>query len=125
MKHKTTAITALLSIVALISFILLVVSLVATNPTRLGPGGVTFWFINLLLLITSSISIGLYVNRASRAESRSKLLNSSIRTGALVGFSLTLLVALSSLRSLSWRDIILLLLLVILVELYFRTRRDA
>ena len=125
MKHKTTAVVTLLGIVALVTFVLLVVSVVATNPTKLGPGGVTFWFINLLLLITSSVSFGLYMNRVNKAESKSKLLNSSVRTGALVGFSLTLLVALSSLRSLSWRDIILLLLLVVLVELYFRTRRDA
>jgi hypothetical protein len=42
-----------------------------------------------------------------------------------LGFSVTLLLALSSLRSLNWRDIILLILLVVLVEVFFRTRRGA
>ena len=123
MKVKNSLIITLVVIVALISVSILAVSIATTNPTKLGPGGVTFWFINLLVLLSSLLSLLIYSLQYKKSDQKRKLLFSSIRTGCLMGFAFTLLLALSSLRSLSWRDIILLVLLVILVELLFRTRR--
>jgi len=125
MKNKVSALIVLLSVVAFVSSAIFVVAILMTNPSKLGPGGVTFWFIDVLLVISSVTTLSLYLARRNKAESKKKLLLSSARTGSILGFSLTLLLALSSLRSLNWRDIILLLLLVVLVEVFFRTRRDA
>jgi hypothetical protein len=115
----------IISIVAFVSLAVFVVAILMTNPTKLGPGGVTFWFIDVLLMISSITTLSLFLARRNNAESKKRLLLSSARTGSILAFSLTLLLALSSLRSLNWRDIILLLLLVILVEVFFRTRREA
>ena len=115
----------IISIVAFVSLAVFMAAILMTNPTKLGPGGVTFWFIDVLLMISSITTLILYLARRNRAESKKSLLLSSARTGSILAFSLTLLLALSSLRSLNWRDIILLLLLVILVEVFFRTRREA
>ena len=125
MKNKSKLIITILIVLLIASFATFVASIVITNPTKLGPGGVTFWFINFLVLISTLTSLALYFIRMGKTDSRKKLLISSVRTGSIIGFSLTLLLALSSLRSLNWRDIILLLLLVILVEVFFRTRRDS
>jgi hypothetical protein len=125
MKNKNSYIIAILILVALVSSALFVLSLLITNPTKLGPGGVTFWFIDLLLMLISLSTLGIYSYHSRRSETKSRVLVSSFRTGSLIGFTLTLLFALSSLRSLSWRDIILLVLLVALVEILFRTRRSS
>lgn len=125
MKNKVSGLIVIISIVAFVSLAVFVVAIFMTNPTKLGPGGVTFWFIDVLLMISSITTLFLYLARRNRAESKKSLLLSSARTGSILAFSLTLLLALSSLRSLNWRDIILLLLLVILVEVFFRTRREA
>jgi len=125
MKNKVTALLSLIAFVAFITICLFVVSIFVTNPTKLGPGGVTFWFINFLLMISSLSTLLLYFLRSKKTEFKKKLLLSCLRTGSILGFSVTLLLALSSLRSLNWRDIILLVLLVILVEVFFRTRRGA
>jgi hypothetical protein len=125
MKNKVSGLIVIISIVAFVSLAVFVVAILMTNPTKLGPGGVTFWFIDVLLMISSITTLSLYLARRNNAESKKRLLLSSARTGSILAFSLTLLLALSSLRSLNWRDIILLLLLVILVEVFFRTRREA
>lgn len=125
MKNKVSALIVIISIVAFVSLAVFAVAILMTNPTKLGPGGVTFWFIDVLLMISSITTLSLYLARRNSAESKKRLLLSSARTGSILAFSLTLLLALSSLRSLNWRDIILLLLLIILVEVFFRTRREA
>ena len=125
MKNKVSGLIVIISIVAFVSLAVFVVAILMTNPTKLGPGGVTFWFIDVLLMISSITTLSLYLARRNNAESKKRLLLSSARTGSILAFSLTLLLALSSLRSLNWSDIILLLLLVILVEVFFRTRREA
>jgi hypothetical protein len=125
MKNKVSGLIVIISIVAFVSLAVFVVAILMTNPTKLGPGGVTFWFIDVLLMISSITTLSLFLARRNNAESKKRLLLSSARTGSILAFSLTLLLALSSLRSLNWRDIILLLLLVILVEVFFRTRREA
>lgn len=126
MKKRPKLILASIELITLLTFAIFVWSIFVTNPTKLGPGGVTFWFINLLFMICGFLTLVLYFLRRRKSLSDLKLkeLNNSIRSGTLLGLSLTILVALSSLRSLSWRDIILFLLLIILVEVFFRTRKE-
>jgi hypothetical protein len=100
--------------------------LFALNPSRLGPGGVTFWFLNMFVLMTSFLTLLIYNllrNRPKYIESRTACFYSSLRSGFILGMSLTVLLALSSLRSLSWRDFILFVAAVIVIEVFFRTRR--
>jgi hypothetical protein len=116
----------ILIILALTTGTALVLSIAYTNPKTLGPAGVTFWFINLLVFLSALTSLGVFMSRMFRKEARKNkpaVLSDSFRTGFLVGFCITVLVALSSLRSLGIRDIILFILTVVLIEIYFRTRK--
>ncbi len=127
MKKKTLLWLTVLFLLFIGSGILLVLSFIYTNPKNLGPAGVTFWFINLLIFLSSLISVIVFGTRMFQKDARKqkgKVLSDSFRTGFLVGFCMTVLVALSSLHSLSIRDIILFVLTVILVEIYFRTRKS-
>ena len=106
------------------SFVVLV--LLNFTPRELGPAMVTFWFVSVLVALTSMVTVIDYALKLRKENNRMqprKILLASLRTGFLVGFTLTLLLALSSLRSLSLRDIILFVLTVVLIEFYFRTRK--
>jgi len=125
-KDKTKHIVAAIIVSLVISFGLFVVSLVATNPTKLGPGGVTFWFIDVLIMLVSLFTLVFYRLQKKRLrykDTPKRCLVDSFRSGLILGISATVLLALSSLRSLSWRDFILFIILISVVELYFRTRR--
>jgi hypothetical protein len=101
-------------------------TLFAYTPAKLGPAGITFWFIAILIAVGSIIALLGFLFKLRREEHRltaAKALTSSLRTGFLVGFTVSILLALSSLRSLSVRDIILFILVVIVIEIYFRTRK--
>jgi hypothetical protein len=101
-------------------------TLFAFTPAKLGPAGLTFWFIAILVAVGSIIALLSFIWKLRREEHRltaAKALTGSLRTGFLVGFSVSILLALSSLRSLSLRDIILFVLVVIVIEIYFRTRK--
>lgn len=96
------------------------------TPKQLGPAAITFWFIGVVVFIASLVTLIEYNlklrNSANRMQPR-KVLIKSLRTGILLGLTITILLALSSLRSLSLRDIILFVLTVVIIELYFRTRK--
>ena len=127
-RDKSHILLTITVLVFAITLALIISSFVLTNPTALGPGGVTFWFIGFMFMSTALITLVIYQlqkNRPKYAENKTSCYFRSLRSGLILGVSLTVLLALSSLRSLSWRDIILLVLLVVLVELYFRTRREA
>lgn len=101
-------------------------ALVAYTPAKLGPAGITFWFIGILVSVGSLIALIGFIWKLRHEEHRltaTKALASSLRTGFLVGFTVSILLALSSLRSLSIRDIILFILVVVVIEIYFRTRK--
>lgn len=125
-KSRITIWVALLIVLLVATVAIFAITLVTSNPTKIGPAGVTFWFINLLLMLASLVTLSLFGWRMRKAKNRDKklvVLQTSFRTGFLLGFCATLLLALSSLRSLSWRDIVLFLLTIVLIEIYFRTRR--
>ena len=125
-NNRITIWIALLIVLLCATTAIFVITLVSTNPTKIGPAGVTFWFINLLLLLASVVTLGVFgwrMRKVKNRDNKTVVLQSSFRTGFLLGFCATLLLALSSLRSLSWRDIILFLLTIVLIEIYFRTKR--
>lgn len=96
------------------------------SPKQLGPSGITFWFIGVLVLIWSLVgflSFSWKMRKADNRETPIQYLLSATRSGFLLGLTATALLALSSLRSLSMRDIILFILTILLIEGYFRTRR--
>jgi hypothetical protein len=95
----------------------------AATPKSLGPLGVTAWFGLILVGLVALVAALAYAAAAQLQHSRSKpkprrRVVDSLRRGLLVGGGLTILLALSSLRQLNLRDLILLLLLGALVEFY-------
>ncbi|MCC7289443.1 hypothetical protein IT414_03575 [bacterium] len=100
--------------------------LFGTTPKELGPGGVTIWFIGLFVFLASLaalIGYGLRFRKPANQDKLSKLLSGSLRTGVIISLGVTVLLALKSLGSLNMRDIVLFVLTLVVVELYFRTRR--
>lgn len=96
------------------------------TPKQLGPTAITFWFIGVITIIASLITLieyNLKLRKNSNRMQPRKALIKSLRTGILLGLTVTILLALSSLKSLSLRDIILFALTVLIIELYFRTRK--
>lgn len=113
--------------VLLLSSIFVLVVMFTRTPSELGPAMLAFWFIAILLFTASTASLIDFNWKIRNEDNRlkpNKMLSTSLRTGILLGFSLTILLALSSLGSLSLRDIILFGLTVLLIELYFRTRKS-
>jgi len=106
----------------------LILSMVLTNPTKLGPTGVTMWFMWFWVVLASCLAFinYLFVMRFGRETTKIAPHNvklSSLRHGLLLGGALTVVLALSSLRQLDARDIGLIAAFVVLVEFYLRTRR--
>ncbi len=127
MRGKTIIISiSVLSVLLLASLTFVLYIVFGFTPKELGPALITFWFIGILIGLTSLITLIDYLWKLRSEEKRNeprKILLGSVRTGFLLGFTATLLIALSTLKSLSFRDIILFALTVLLIELYFRTRK--
>lgn len=127
MKNKTIflSIFVLLSLFLGVTATLVIVTLNYT-PKELGPAAITFWFLGVLIAVASLVCLLDFLWKLRKEDNRMeprKILQSSLRTGFLLGFTAAILLALSSLRSLSLRDVILFILTVLLIELYFRTRK--
>ena len=125
-NDKTHFLVVLTLLVYIASLLGISISLFLTNPTVLGPGGVTFWFMAFMLMVISFITLLLYQLQKDRPkfkEQKKACYYSSLRSGLILGVSLTVLLALSSLRSLSWRDFLLFAVAVVIVEVLLRTRR--
>lgn len=120
----TTANLSLISIWALAAWFLVIVSLVATNPTMIGPLGVTVWFLVLLSALATVLTVGLYsLKRILKIEpTPAARLKVSWRQGGLLAAYLTLLLAMRSLNQLALRDAILLAAILICTELLMRFR---
>ena len=127
-RDKSHILLTITVIIFLISLVLVFFTLLSSNPTSLGPGGVTFWFIAFLFMSSSAFTLLLYRVQKSRpkyVDNKSLCYFQSLRSGLILGVSVTVLLALSSLRSLSWQDFILFAASVVLVEFLLRTRRIA
>lgn len=104
--------------------VLILLSLFVTNPAKLGPVGVTIWFIVLLSVLFAVLSLGLYFAKIflKLHENHSTRLRYSMRQGLLLSFWITALLALSSLGQYGPKDAILLGLLLLIIEFYVRLR---
>lgn len=106
-----------------LTFLVLII-MILTNPAKIGPVGVTAWFILLFAALSMLTATALYIFKQrllSHDSDRRKILV-SLRQGSLIGAGITIFVALSSLRQLSAKDIILVIILLALTEGYLRTR---
>jgi hypothetical protein len=97
--------------------LLLAASLLFTNPSGLGPFGITVWFVVLLVVLTMVITLVMHRFRQVRDTTGLMRL---IRRAFLISVWATALLALGSLRQLTIRDIILLTVLVVMVDFYIR-----
>lgn len=129
LKREKFAVTVLgwlsvLIITALTALVTLVLSMLLTNPTMIGPLGVTVWFVVLFVGLSAGIALGLYTTKTFMHVHTSSVsrLRYSWRQGLLLSGWVTGLLALSSLGQLGWLDAILLALLLVIVEVYVRLR---
>ena len=109
---------------AVVSSLGLILSLLYTNPSGLGPLGVTLWFVTVFLCLSAVFALGLYVAKSFMRVHATNLarLRYAWRQGMLMGGWVTGVLALGSLRQLSVLDAILLALLLLIVEVYVRLR---
>ena len=101
--------------------------IVSTNPKQLGPVGVTIWFLAFFVALLSLVSLVTFSWRIRKTSQRDRAIyhwKESLRFGLLVSFCGSVLLGLMSLKSLTIRDMILFILTVVLIELYFRTRKS-
>ena len=127
MKNKFISVTiAILSAIALSSLTALIYVTMSFTPKQLGPASMTFWFLAVLVLVTSLSTLLDFAIKLRKSDDRAqprRALQSSLSTGFLLGFTSAILLALSSLRSLSLRDLVLFLLTALIIEIIFRTRK--
>lgn len=104
------------------AWFLVVVALWGSTPAQLRPLGVTLWFI--FLLIGLSCGLALLLDLLKRLlgpkKPQGREFKPSLRQGLLISIWLVILLALSSLRQLSIRDVLLIGLLLIIIEIYMR-----
>ncbi len=126
MNHKTTVILSVIVLVTALAGVGTITTVVFSAPKDIGPAGVTFWFIALMLFLMGIITIGSFLMKLRQTKYREKsqkALIASLRTAFLISFAAVGMLALKSLDSLNLRDVILITLTVMIVEFYFRTKR--
>lgn len=123
-RVATTANLSLISAWAIGSWGLLLASLFLTNPTMIGPLGVTLWFLVLLSALATALTVGVYSLKRfiDHGPTPSIRLRVSWRQGGLIGAYLTLLLAMRSLGQLALRDAVLLAAIIVCTELFIRFR---
>ena len=97
------------------------------TPAGLGPQGVTLWFLLAFVALSGWLILILYGGKTylHLHESPQTRWQYSWRQGWLLGAWVTLVAGLSSLRQLTLRDALLLVVLLLLIELYARLRQPA
>ena len=105
----------------------LFLSMIMTNPTALGPTGVTLWFVGFWVVLSSCLALIKFelvarFGKETTKLNRHKMIVGSVRHGALIGGGLTVLLALSSLQQLDIRDVGLVAILLLLIEFFARAR---
>lgn len=96
----------------------------STTPVKLGPAGVTLWFVLLFGGLSGTLTLILYLAKRylQLHGNPSSRLRYSLRQALLVSAISVCLLGLSSLGQLTWRDGVLMLLFAVLIELYARLR---
>jgi len=127
MKNKFISLTIFsLSVLSLASLAILTYTTMSYTPKQLGPGSMTFWFLTVLVLVSSLTTLLDFLFKLKRNDNSSqprRCLQLSLRTGLLLGFTITVLLALSSFRSFELRDLVLFLITALAIEVILRTRK--
>ena len=126
-RQKRSAVKSQLKLIALTTLgaaLGVTATLFLTNPTAIGPLGVTIWFLGLLVAGGGLFTLILYYFKSFLHLHHSDWhrFHFAWRQGLLLAMALAIFLALSSLRQLSRGDIVLVSILLLLVEFYFRTR---
>lgn len=97
---------------------LLVGSMFVVTPDKLGPFGITLWFLAALASLWSIVAgvVYFFLWWLNRPQAR----KTSLQAGGLVSGYVIALLALNSLRQLDLKDIVLVSLLVLLAGFYLR-----
>ena len=127
MEDNRSAVSRYLTVMlvwSIVSGFFLMLSLVRTNPALIGPVGITVWFLILFSWIFSVSTVALFgaksylkVHGTWRQRFRYSRRQGVLTAGWLIG-----ILAFSSLRQLSWQDVILTGLLLVFIEAYVRLR---
>lgn len=110
------------STIALAAGAVCFLALIATNPSSVGPIGVTIWFLLLFAALSSLAALVSYLVANSITKNEASK-SAAWRRGFFIGGYITILLALSSLQQLNLRDGILLALLLLLAEFYMVMRK--
>jgi len=124
MRERSLAVVYGMAAWAITAGVLLAASVLAINPSGLGPAGVTAWFVLLLSWLAAVTALLLFMLKTyfHVGDGRSMRWRYSWRQGLLLAGWLTGMLALSSLRQLGWRDAIITGVILILTEVYVRFR---
>ncbi|MEI7818626.1 MAG: hypothetical protein WCI47_00750 [bacterium] len=122
--NRKVLILSLTIFLALLSASLLVFLIFATAPRDIGPTGVTIWFIALFIFLSSFGTLLRYSIRVRSLESEKQLstLQRQLRSSVAFSLFMTVALAMQSLRMLNIGDLMLFLLILGIIELYFRTK---
>lgn len=116
---------SLMFLVGIVGTGLVAASLFLTTPKSIGPLGVTLWFIILLASLASLLACGLFriKQRSPRVQNtEEKLLQNSWRQGWIIAGAAVAILALSSLKQLTLRDAGLIIVIMVAVEIFLRSR---
>lgn len=94
----------------------LLATMVVTSPDRLGPFGITLWFVGLCAVLAGS---GILLQQWLAPGPKDRFWR-HLQRSVLVSVLFTAVMALNGLRQLSARDIILLVILGVVVNFYMR-----
>lgn len=126
-NNKTALLFSIILLTAVLSGVASLLPMFTTTPQELGPGGVTMWFIALFVFLSSlgtCLTHFIRMRKATNREQSHRSLIENLRLSILVSTGIVVLLALKSLGSLNLRDVILFLLTLVIIELYFRTKRS-
>jgi len=126
-NNRTALLFSVILLTSVLSGAASILPVFTTTPQELGPGGVTMWFIALFVFLSSSgacIAHFLQMRKPAKREHAHKSLLQGLRISVLISTGVVVLLALKSLGSLNLRDVILFLLTLVIIELYFRTKRS-
>lgn len=97
----------------------------SVNPFKADIISISTFFISLFFAVASTLTIFIMIlrKRQDKETSPTSLLGSSFRYAAMASLILVSLLILQTLRILNWWDGALVVITILLIELFFRTRK--
>lgn len=126
-QQRIAIINSVIILATILSGSIVLLSLFISSPRQIGPVGVTLWFVVGFIFLGGVLALGNYYYKKGKIDNKSQLnviFKNSIRGGYLLSALLIILLALQSLRMLTIGDTVLFVLTILIVELYFRTRKQ-